>query len=114
MWPLRHETQQGLIVIRKLVIPKELGDVEVRMLDWLKAEGDAVAAGDALLEFETDKAIVVVTASESGVLRRTFAASGDWMKPGDTVAWLSASAEDPLPAGDDVEGETLPVTFDVT
>jgi pyruvate/2-oxoglutarate dehydrogenase complex dihydrolipoamide acyltransferase (E2) component len=100
-------------VIRKLIIPRELGEVEVRLLDWLKAEGDTVAAGDALLEFETDKAIVVVTASENGVLRRTLFGAGDWMKPGDVVAWLSSTAEEALPPGE-IEGDVLPVTFDVT
>jgi 2-oxoglutarate dehydrogenase E2 component (dihydrolipoamide succinyltransferase) len=99
--------------MRKLVIPKELGEVEVRLLDWLKAEGDAVAVGDALLEFETDKAIVVVTASEEGVVRKLLAGSGDWMKPGDAVAWLSSPGDDsPVPEGD--AGDELSVTFDVT
>ncbi len=101
-------------MIRKLIIPKELGDVEVRLLDWLKSEGDAVAAGDALLEFETDKAIVVVTATEDGVVRRLLLGSGDWMKPGDVVAWLSTTADEPLPAGGEVEADLLQVTFDVT
>jgi pyruvate/2-oxoglutarate dehydrogenase complex dihydrolipoamide acyltransferase (E2) component len=100
-------------VIRKLIIPKELGEVEVRLLDWLKAEGDAVAAGDALLEFETDKAIVVVTASEGGVVRRVLVGSGDWMKPGDVVAILSTTADEALPAGE-IEADLLQVTFDVT
>lgn len=100
-------------MIRKLIIPVELGDVEVRLLDWLKAEGDTVATGDALLEFETDKAIVVVTSSEDGVLRRALKGSGDWMKPGDVVAWLSTTADETLPA-DAAGADVLPVTFDVT
>ena len=63
-------------MIRKLVIPKELGEsIEVRVLDWLKAESDPVNAGDALLEFETDKAIVLVAAVQAGTLRRRFFAS---------------------------------------
>jgi pyruvate/2-oxoglutarate dehydrogenase complex dihydrolipoamide acyltransferase (E2) component len=103
-----------LFVIRKFIIPIELGDVEVRLLDWLKAEGDAVAAGDALLEFETDKAIVVVTASEDGVLRRVLFGSGDWVKPGDVVAWLSGSADESLAPEGEIEGALLTVTFDVT
>jgi pyruvate/2-oxoglutarate dehydrogenase complex dihydrolipoamide acyltransferase (E2) component len=100
-------------VIRKLIIPVELGEVEVRLLDWLKSEGDVVAAGEALMEFETDKAIVVVTASESGVLRRALVASGDWMKPGDVVALLGSTAEEALPENGEA-AEVLQVTFDVT
>ena len=102
-------------MIKKLVIPKELGDsIEVRLLDWLKAEGDAVAAGDALLEFETDKAIVLVTASQAGILRRILVGAGDWMKPGDAVALLSDSAEEALPESGTVPADELMVTFDVT
>ena len=102
-------------MIKKLVIPKELGDsIEVRLLDWLKAEGDAVAAGDALIEFETDKAIVLVTASQAGILRRILVGAGDWMKPGDAVALLSDSAEEALPESGTVPADELMVTFDVT
>jgi 2-oxoglutarate dehydrogenase E2 component (dihydrolipoamide succinyltransferase) len=102
-------------VIRKLVIPVELGDsIEVRLLDWLKAEGDAVSAGDALLEFETDKAIVLVTAAQAGVLRKCLFGAGDWMKPGDAAAWLSDQSDEPLPAGDATLDQTHQVTFDVT
>jgi pyruvate/2-oxoglutarate dehydrogenase complex dihydrolipoamide acyltransferase (E2) component len=102
-------------VIRKLIIPKELGDIEVRLLDWLKIEGEEVAVGDALLEFETDKAIVLVTASQAGVLRKVFIGAGDWMKPGDAVAWLSDGADEALPAeAADSVADDLMVTFEVT
>src|SRR5450631_435665 len=103
------------IVIRKLVIPLELGEaIEVRVLDWLRAPGDEVNAGDALLEFETDKAIVLVTAVRAGALRRCFFASGDWMKPGDVAAWLSDSPDEPLPDNDEAVDDTVTVTFDIT
>jgi pyruvate/2-oxoglutarate dehydrogenase complex dihydrolipoamide acyltransferase (E2) component len=102
-------------VIRKLVIPIELGAaIEVRLLDWLKVEGDEVKEGDALLEFETDKAIVLVTALQSGSLRRCWFGAGDWMKPGDTAAWLSDQPEETLPANRDAPDDILMVTFDVT
>ena len=102
-------------MIRKLVIPIELGAaIEVRLLDWLKVEGDEVKEGDALLEFETDKAIVLVTALQSGSLRRCWFSAGDWMKPGDTAAWLSDQPEETLPANRDAPDDILMVTFDVT
>jgi 2-oxoglutarate dehydrogenase E2 component (dihydrolipoamide succinyltransferase) len=102
-------------MIQKLVIPVELGDsIEVRLLDWLKAEGDVVSAGDALLEFETDKAIVLVTATQAAVLRKCFFTPGDWMKPGDVAAWLSDHSNEPLPADDATLDQALMVTFEVT
>jgi pyruvate/2-oxoglutarate dehydrogenase complex dihydrolipoamide acyltransferase (E2) component len=102
-------------VLRKLVIPRELGEsIEVRLLDWLKQEGDAMADGDVLLEFETDKAVVLVTASQPGVMRRTFMVAGDWMKPGDVVAWVSDTADEPLPDGDAALAEDLMVSFETS
>jgi pyruvate/2-oxoglutarate dehydrogenase complex dihydrolipoamide acyltransferase (E2) component len=102
-------------VLRKLVIPRELGEsIEVRLLDWLKQESDAVADGDVLLEFETDKAVVLVTASQPGVVRRTFVGAGDWMKPGDVEAWVSDTADEPLPDGDAALVEDLMVTFETS
>jgi pyruvate/2-oxoglutarate dehydrogenase complex dihydrolipoamide acyltransferase (E2) component len=105
-------------VILTLMIPIELGEmIEVRLLDWMKAEGDAVAEGDALLEFETDKALVMVTAAQGAYLRRCRVAAGDWMKPGDIVAWLSTEADEPLPDASVAApgaGDALLVNFDVT
>jgi pyruvate/2-oxoglutarate dehydrogenase complex dihydrolipoamide acyltransferase (E2) component len=73
-----------------------------------------VADGDVLLEFETDKAVVLVTASQPGVVRRTFVGAGDWMKPGDVVAWVSDTADEPLPDGDAALVEDLMVTFETS
>lgn len=102
-------------MIRQLVIPEELGEsIEVRLLDWLKAEGEEVKEGDALLEFETDKAIVLVTATQSGFMRRRWFAAGDWMKPGDVAAWLSDRADESLPEAHGSLHDVMMVTFDVT
>ncbi|ELV13769.1 CD44 antigen [Tupaia chinensis] len=43
---------------------------EGNIVKWLKKEGDAVSAGDALCEIETDKAVVTLDASEDGILAR--------------------------------------------
>lgn len=102
-------------MIKKLLIPIELGEaIEVRLLLWCKTEGQQLSAGDALLEFETDKALVLVSASQPAVLRRCFYREGEWMKPGDTVAWLSDEPGEPLPTEADAPAEELLVGFDVT
>ncbi|HTU30803.1 MAG TPA: dihydrolipoamide acetyltransferase family protein [Solirubrobacteraceae bacterium] len=41
---------------------------EGTLIRWLKRDGDAVAAGDELVEVETDKATVTVSAESDGVL----------------------------------------------
>jgi len=101
-------------LIKKLLIPIELGAIEARLLLWCKSEGRQLSAGDALLEFETDKALVLVSASQPAVLRHCFYREGDWVKAGDTLAWLSDEPGEPLPAEGDVTAEELLATFDVT
>lgn len=102
-------------MIRKFVVPVELGEsIEVRLLQWCRAEGETVGVDDALLEFETDKAVVLVTASQPGVLRRCFFGAGEWMKPGDVAAWLSDEPDEPLPDEGSAPDESLLVTFEAT
>ena len=101
-------------MIRRLVVPKELGEIEVRLLQWYKAEGDPVSADEVLLEFETDKAIVLVTAKQPGTLRRCFCGPGEWIKPGEVAAWLSDQPDEPLLADRNTPGENLAATFDAT
>ena len=43
---------------------------------WLKAEGDAVSAGDIIAEIETDKATMEIEAVDEGVLGRILVAEG--------------------------------------
>jgi pyruvate/2-oxoglutarate dehydrogenase complex dihydrolipoamide acyltransferase (E2) component len=103
------------MLIRRFLIPRELGEaIEVRLLLWCKTEGQQLGVGDALLEFETDKALVLVAAAQPAVLRRCFFREGEWMKPGDTVAWLSDDAGEPLPGEADTPAEELLVDFNVT
>ena len=43
---------------------------EATVSRWLKQEGDAVAAGETLVELETDKITVEVPALKAGVLAK--------------------------------------------
>ncbi|KAF4095450.1 hypothetical protein G5714_024528 [Onychostoma macrolepis] len=49
---------------------------EGNLVKWLKKEGDEVAAGDALCEIETDKAVVVMESNEDGVLAKILVQEG--------------------------------------
>ena len=51
--------------------------VEATIARWLKKEGDAVAAGDTLVELETDKVTVEVPALKGGVLARQVKHEGE-------------------------------------
>jgi pyruvate dehydrogenase E2 component (dihydrolipoamide acetyltransferase) len=49
---------------------------EARLLRWLKAEGEKIAAGEALAEIETDKLLSEIPAPAQGVLRRIIISEG--------------------------------------
>ncbi|KAM4572287.1 pyruvate dehydrogenase protein X component, mitochondrial [Odontesthes bonariensis] len=49
---------------------------EGNIVKWLKKEGEAVAAGDALCEIETDKAVVTLESNEDGVLAKILMEEG--------------------------------------
>jgi 2-oxoglutarate dehydrogenase E2 component (dihydrolipoamide succinyltransferase) len=51
--------------------------VEATVSRWLKQEGDAVAAGDTLVELETDKVTLEVNAPAAGVLGEIVAREGE-------------------------------------
>ena len=55
---------------------------------WLKREGDAVSAGDALVELETDKINFEVEAEHDGVLESITKAEGDTVTVGEVIGSL--------------------------
>ena len=78
--------------MRKSIIIPRLGSSdesdEVRILRWLKTEGESVRKGEALLEVETDKVNVEVEAPEDGQLVEISAREGDFVKFGVVVAMI--------------------------
>ncbi len=82
-----------------IVVP-ELGEsvVEARVAKWLKKEGDHVAAGDALVELETEKIDLEVSADRAGVLRAIRHAEGADVKVGEVLAELEEGAAEDSPA----------------
>jgi len=66
---------------------------KVRIVKWQKAVGDPVAKGDVILEMETDKAVLEVEASASGVLLTQFCAEEDIVSVGTVVGLIGAEGE---------------------
>jgi 2-oxoglutarate dehydrogenase E2 component (dihydrolipoamide succinyltransferase) len=64
---------------------------EVQISQWLKKEGDWVAAGADLVELETEKASVQVPAPVSGVLTKVIKRAEEFAAVGDVLAEMEPS-----------------------
>ena len=59
---------------------------EVQIGQWLKKEGDWVAAGTDLVDLETEKASVQISAPEDGILLKILKRSEEFAAVGDAIA----------------------------
>ena len=85
----------------------------VRLVSWLKSEGDSVERGEALCEVETDKAATELESVAAGVLLRHVVPPDTEVAAGDLVAYVGAAGESPPEAADEkplsvVEPEEAP------
>ena len=76
-----------------IVVP-EVGEsiVDARVAKWLKKPGDAVAAGDPVVELETDKIDLEVAAPQAGVLGRIDHPDGADVKVGEVLGTIDDGA----------------------
>ncbi len=72
--------------------------VEATVSRWLKQVGDTVAAGETLVELETDKITVEVPALAAGTLTAQLRSEGDVVNVGDALGELEAGAGAPAPS----------------
>lgn len=59
---------------------------------WMVKEGEPVNQGDVLLELETDKVNIEISAEESGVLEKIIRQEGETVEIGETIGTLSAGS----------------------
>lgn len=69
-----------------------MGMQEGTVVRWFKREGDAVTAGEDLVEIEAAKTTQSITAPESGILERVLVAEGDTIPVRTVLARLGAGA----------------------
>uniref|UniRef100_A0A665UTH8 Dihydrolipoamide acetyltransferase component of pyruvate dehydrogenase complex n=1 Tax=Echeneis naucrates TaxID=173247 RepID=A0A665UTH8_ECHNA len=68
---------------------------EGNIVKWLKKEGEAVAAGDALCDIETDKAVVTLESNDDGVLAKILIEEGSRnVRLGTPIALLVEEGQD--------------------
>jgi pyruvate dehydrogenase E2 component (dihydrolipoamide acetyltransferase) len=71
---------------------------EVRLVAWLKDEGDPVRKGDPLYELDTDKAVIEVDAFTDGTLLDILVPAGSSVVPQQVVALLEPAQEAARPS----------------
>jgi len=77
------------------VVVPEVGEsiVDARVARWLKHEGDLVTAGEPLVELETDKIDLEVSAPQAGVLSRIAHGDGADVKVGEILGVIDEGAQ---------------------
>src|SRR6266700_630573 len=66
--------------------------VDATIASWLKKEGDQVRRGETLVELETDKVNVEVSAEQDGVLQKILKHEGDVVSVGEVVGLVGEGA----------------------
>src|SRR6478609_3790968 len=64
-----------------------------KIVEWLKAEGETVTAGEPLVVIETDKAAVDLEAPATGILARVTAKVGDEVPVAQVIAVILSPEE---------------------
>jgi len=67
---------------------------EGRVVSWLKSEGDAIEAGEAIMVVESDKADMDVEAFEDGFLAKIIVGEGEMAPVGEAVALIASDASE--------------------
>lgn len=78
------------IVMPKLGVMMEEGTV----LRWIRAEGDEVKEGEAILEIETEKAAVEIEAPASGILSSVAVKEGETVPVGTRLGMIASLEEE--------------------
>jgi pyruvate dehydrogenase E2 component (dihydrolipoamide acetyltransferase) len=100
------------------IILPDLGQTttEAKIVKWLKAVGEPVAAGESLLEVETDKATMEVEAYTGGYFRKKLVQEGQIVVAMSPIAILSDTLDEAIeeesqaPAPRDRAGRTAPTS----
>jgi len=89
------------VEIKVPVLPESV--TEGTLGDWHKAVGDSVSAEENIVDLETDKVVLEITASKAGVIESIAFETGDTVKSGDVLGVLNTDG-----AGKANGGEAAP------
>ena len=65
---------------------------EATLLAWHKQEGDYAERGENLIDIETDKVVLELPASESGVIAKILKGEGELVTSGDVIAMIDTAS----------------------
>jgi pyruvate dehydrogenase E2 component (dihydrolipoamide acetyltransferase) len=86
------------------------GASEAAIQSWLVAVGQEVTAGQAIVEIETEKAVVEYEAEAAGILAGILVGDGEAAAVGAPIAVLAATGQSPADALAEAEAETAPAS----
>ena len=79
----------------KIIIPDFGTSVDtVKLIKWLKEEGQAVQKGDVLCELETDKAATELESFVEGILLQQLVEAGSEIEIGTVIAYIGQKGEE--------------------
>ncbi|MEX2480861.1 MAG: 2-oxoglutarate dehydrogenase complex dihydrolipoyllysine-residue succinyltransferase [Gammaproteobacteria bacterium] len=80
-----------LIEVKVPVLAESVPDAT--LLDWYKKAGERIERGDSLIDLETDKVTLEITAPESGVIKELRKQTGDVVLTDDILAVIDTEGE---------------------
>src|SRR5437667_2753720 len=83
---------------------------EAEIARWLKHEGENVRQGETLVELETDKVNVEVSAEQSGVLQKIVKHEGDSVAVGEVLGVIAEGADVSTSAAPTADGQRAPTS----
>src|SRR3546814_8055123 len=82
------------MAITEILVPQLSESIsEATLLNWKKQPGEAVEAEEILIEVETDKVVLEVTAPASGVLTEIGKGDGSRVTSGEVLARIDTAAK---------------------
>jgi pyruvate dehydrogenase E2 component (dihydrolipoamide acetyltransferase) len=93
------------VIMPKLGMTMQEGTI----VRWLKKEGEWVEKGEPILEIETDKVVMEVEASASGILAGISVGPGEVIPVTQTIAYICAPGEEPSPIAERLARVETPV-----
>ena len=77
-------------------------------LEWYKTEGDTINEGESLIDLETDKVTLEITAPASGTIKSILKNAGDIVLTDDVLLTIDTSAASKIKAPPETEAEKKP------